>query len=168
VTPGPVLDATTTARVVTVALGVDKEYLVHAGDAVQVVLPDGKTTTSGHIRDISTVATAPSGNGGGGGGGGSGTPTVNVTIVLDHPSETGKLDQAPVSVNITDQSVQGVLAAPINALVALAECGDAVTVVTADGSRHLVAVQTGLFSNTLVQISGPGITDGTLVEVPAS
>jgi hypothetical protein len=161
--PGPVLDATSTTRVVTVALPVTDEYLVHAGDAVSVVLPDGKTTTSGHVRTISGVATAPSG-----GQGGSSTPTVSVTVVLDRPGETGNLDQAPVEVNITDQAVHGVLAVPINALLALSEGGDAVEVVAPDGSRRLVAVQTGLFSDTMVQVSGPDIVAGMRVEVPSS
>jgi peptidoglycan hydrolase-like protein with peptidoglycan-binding domain len=160
--PGPVLDATSTNRVVTVALSVSQEYLVHAGDAVSVVLPDGKTTTPGHVRDVSTVATTPSG-----GGNGNSTPTVNVTITLDNPSASGRLDQAPVNVNITDQSVHNVLAVPINALLALSEGGDGVEVVDG-GTRHLVGVQTGLFSNTMVEISGPGITEGTVVEVPSS
>ena len=158
--PGPVLDATSTARIVTVALSVSKEYLVHTGDAVSVLLPDGKTTTAGHVRDISRVAQSGSGQDNSG-------PTVNVTITLDHPEESGNLDQAPVNVNITDASVHGVLAVPINALVALSEGGDAVEVVTG-GTRHLVPVQTGLFSDTMVEVSGPGIAEGMLVEVPSS
>jgi peptidoglycan hydrolase-like protein with peptidoglycan-binding domain len=158
--PGPVLDATTTARIVTVSLSVSKEYLVHTGDAVSVLLPDGKTTTNGHVRDISKVAQAGSGQNNSG-------PTVTVTITLDHPEESGNLDQAPVNVNITDAAVHGVLAVPINALLALAEGGDAVEVVSA-GTRHLVPVHTGLYSDTMVEVSGPGITDGMLVEVPSS
>jgi hypothetical protein len=63
--------------------------------------------------------------------------------------------------------VHGVLAVPINALLALSEGGDAVEVVTA-GTRHLVPVQTGLFSDTMVEVSGSGIAEGTLVEVPSS
>ena len=162
---GPVLDATSTNRVVTVSLAVTKEYLVHQGDVVSVLLPDGKTTTPGHIRDISTVATTPSGNGN---NNSNNTPTVSVTITLDRPDESGHLDQAPVNVNITDQSVRGVLAVPINALLALAEGGDGVEVVSPDGSRHLVGVDVGLFSDTMVQISGPGVSEGMLVEVPSS
>jgi hypothetical protein len=42
-----------------------------------------------------------------------------------------------------------------------------VDVVTGKTS-HLTGVTTGLFSDTLVQVSGPGIAVGTLVEVPAS
>jgi hypothetical protein len=164
--PGPVLDVTTTNRVVTVPLAVSQEYLVHAGDAVTVTLPDGKTTAGGHVREVSTVATTSNG-GNGGGGGSNSTVTVNVTITLDDPAASGKLDQAPVNVSITDRAVHGVLAVPINALLALAEGRDAVEVVS-NGTRRLVAVQTGLFSRTMVEISGPGISEGVSVQVPST
>jgi hypothetical protein len=42
-----------------------------------------------------------------------------------------------------------------------------VDVVNGNASR-LVRVTTGLYSNTLVQVSGAGITVGTRVEVPSS
>jgi multidrug efflux pump subunit AcrA (membrane-fusion protein) len=162
VSPGPVLDATSTNRVVTVSLSVSQEYLVHAGDAVTVVLPDGKATATGRVRDVSSVATTPSG------GNSNSSPTVGVVITLDDPASSGRLDQAPVNVNITDKSVHGILAVPINALLALAEGGDAVQVVAPDGTRHLAPVQTGLFSSSMVEISGPGISEGTAVQVPSS
>ena len=58
------------------------------------------------------------------------------------------------------------LAVPVSALVALAG-GYAVDVV--QGSTvHPVAVQTGLFSQTLVQVSGSGLTAGQRVQVPSS
>jgi hypothetical protein len=156
----PVLTATSLTRIVTVPLAVGKQSLVHPGDAVTVVLPD-QSTTPGHVRDVSTVAVAPSGNNN------NSAPTVNVDVTLDHPDAAGKVDQAPVNVNISDASVHDVLAVPVNALLALAGGGDAVEVV-ANGSRHLVGVQTGVFSNTMVEISGTGIAEGTEVEVPAS
>ena len=59
------------------------------------------------------------------------------------------------------------LAVPVNALLALQGGGFGVDVVTGSTS-HLVGVTTGLYSNTLVQISGSGITAGTRVEVPSS
>jgi peptidoglycan hydrolase-like protein with peptidoglycan-binding domain len=158
---GPVLDATSSNRVVTVQLSVSQEYIVHNGDSVTVTLPDGKTTTGGHVRDVSTVAVAPASSAAGS------TPTVAVVITLDNASSSGRLDQAPVNVNITDHAVHGVLAVPINALLALAEGGDAVEVVEG-GTRRLVAVQTGLFSSTMVEIGGPGIGEGTAVEVPST
>jgi hypothetical protein len=60
-----------------------------------------------------------------------------------------------------------VLAVPVNALVALAGGGYAVQVVHGSAS-HLVAVQTGLITSTQVQVSGPGLSPGVLVQVPAS
>ena len=59
------------------------------------------------------------------------------------------------------------LAVPVNALLALQGGGFGVEVVTG-GTSHLVGVTTGLYSNTLVQISGSGITAGMRVEVPSS
>lgn len=181
-----VLNATSTTPVVTVALQVTQEYLVKPGDAVTVVLPDGTSTVGGHVQTVGHVATCPNGNGGGGGNGNpnannsadqspcasggngnSSTPTITVTITLDSTPPGASLDQAPVNVNITTDHADNVLAVPVNALLALQGGGDAVEVV--DGTtHHLVGVTTGLYSNTMVQISGPGITAGTLVEVPSS
>jgi hypothetical protein len=185
---GTVLTATGTTPIVTVDLDVTQEYLVKPSDAVSIVLPDGTSTVGGHVETVGTVATCPGsggiGTGGGAGGGTAGqspcsagagasggnansTPTVPVMIRLDRTPPGAKLDQAPVNVNITTQRVRNVLAVPVNALLALQGGGFGVDVVTGQGSR-LVGVTTGLYSNTLVQISGTGITAGTRVEVPSS
>ena len=133
---GTVLTATSTTPIVVVDLDVSEEYLVKPGDAVSVVLPDGTSTVGGHIETVGTVATCPGGSGIGTGGGASGsadqspcessgsgtssTPTVTVTITLDSTPPGATLDQAPVNVNITTQTVDNVLAVPVNALLALA------------------------------------------------
>jgi peptidoglycan hydrolase-like protein with peptidoglycan-binding domain len=180
---GTVLTATSTTPVVIVDLDVSEEYLVKPGDAVTVVLPNGTSTVGGHIETVGTVATCPGGGSIGAGGGGNGsadqspcegsgsstasTPTVTVTITLDSTPPGATFDQAPVNVNITTQTAGNVLAVPVNALLALASGGYGVAVVTGKTS-HLVGVTTGLYGNTLVQISGAGLTVGTLVEVPSS
>ena len=180
---GTVLTATSTTPAVIVDLDVGEEYLVKPGDAVTVVLPDGTTTVGGHIETVGSVATCPGGSGIGAGGGGSGsadqspcessgsgaasTPTVTVTITLDRIPPGAAFDQAPVNVNITTERAGDVLAVPVNALLALAGGGYGVDVVTGRTS-HLVGVTTGLYSDTLVQVSGSGLTAGTLVEVPSS
>jgi Putative peptidoglycan binding domain len=179
---GTVLDATSTTPVVTVDLDVTQEYLVKPGDAVTVVLPNGTTTVGGHVETVGNVATCPGGSGSGTGNGSSSadqspcsssgsnndsTPTVTVTIDLDSTRSGATLDQAPVNVNITSQTADNVLAVPVNALLALEGGGFGVDVVTGNTSR-LVGVTTGLYSNTLVEISGPGITAGTRIEVPSS
>jgi hypothetical protein len=175
--PGaPLLTATSLLPVVTAAVPVGQEYLLRTGEPVTVTLPDGTTTTPGVIASVSTVATAasPGGTGDGaagpspgpGGGSGGSAATVAVTVRLIHPGTAGHLDQAPVNVNIVTAQVRGVLAVPISALVALAGGGYAVEVVRGS-ARDLVAVRTGLFSATLVQVSGAGLGVGTNVEVPS-
>lgn len=186
---GTVLTGTSTTPVVTVPLPPAKEYLVHVGDSVLIDLPDGKTTTTGHIRDMSTVATSNSSSGSSGGsgsgsgsGGANSTPaqsqqqgqqalaansTINVTIILDNPGSVRPLDQAPVQVDITDQTVRGVLAVPVEALLALAGGGYGLQLVTPTGNQT-VTVAAGLFGNGMVQVSGPGVVVGATVEVPHS
>lgn len=178
---GTVLTATSTTPIVAVDLDVSEEYLVKPGDAVTIVLPDGTSTVGGHIETVGTVATCPGGGGIGAGGGGSAdqspcesggsgttsTPAVPVTITLDSTPPGAAFDQAPVNVDITTQTAGNVLAVPVNALLALAGGGYGVDVVTGKTS-HLVGVTTGLYANTMVQVSGSGLTVGTLVEVPSS
>ena len=179
VTEGNVIDATSTTPVVTVDLAVTQEYLLKPGDAVTVELPDGVTTVAGRVQTVGDVAVCPGGGSTGTGGGGSAdqtpcsssgsssTPTVTVTITLDSTPPGATLDQAPVNVNITTQEADNVLAVPVNALLAIQGGGYGVEVVSG-GADRLVGVTTGLYSDTLVQISGTDITAGTLVEVPSS
>jgi hypothetical protein len=182
---GTVLTATSTTPDVTVDLDVSQEYLVKAGDAVSIVLPDGHTTVGGHIESVGNVATCPGGGGVGtatgatngsstadqspcaSSGGGSSAPTVTVTITLDATPELATLDQAPVNVDITTQRATNVLAVPVNALLALQGGGFGVDVVSGTTS-HLIGVTTGLYSNNLVQVSGSGISVGSRVQVPSS
>jgi Putative peptidoglycan binding domain len=167
--PGPVLTATSTSRTVSVALSADLQADVHQGDTVTITLPDG-TTTPGTVPSVGTVASVPSGAAGSGGPGGSGGgPTVAVTIQPTDPSATGRLDQAPVLVTVTDRTVSDVLAVRVDALLAQAG-GYAVEVVADDGTRHLVPVTPGLFDDAagMVQVSGAGLAVAQRVVVPSN
>jgi peptidoglycan hydrolase-like protein with peptidoglycan-binding domain len=178
-TPQPgalALTATSTVPVVIAQLPVTQEYLVRPGQQVTVTLPDGVTTTPGTVAAVSSVATSSASGGSdptappGQGSGGS-QETVAMTVRLTRPLAAGDFDQAPVSVNIVSARATGVLAVPVSALVALAGGGYAVELVHgagADATRQLVGVRTGLFSATLVQVSGPGIAVGDLVQVASS
>ena len=174
-----VLTATSTAPVVLAQVPASQEYLVRAGDAVTVTLPDGVTTAPGTVAAVSPVASAAPGSGPGQAQGQAaaqgagqatgpapGQATVQVTIRLGRPAAASRLDQAPVTVGIVSARARGVLAVPVSALVALAGGGYAVEVVHGSAG-HLVTVRTGLFARTLVQVSGPGLTAGQRVEVPA-
>jgi peptidoglycan hydrolase-like protein with peptidoglycan-binding domain len=163
---GKVLDASSTQRQVTIDLDASQQGSVKVGDPVTITLPDN-TTTSGHVSSVGTVATAPSGDQGSGGDDQS--PTITVHVRPDHPRATGRLDQAPVDVSITTETVRGVLVVPVSALVALAGGGYAVEEPTADGTHRLVPVRTGLFDDSagLVEVSGSGLAAGRRVVVPA-
>jgi peptidoglycan hydrolase-like protein with peptidoglycan-binding domain len=152
---GPVLDCTGTTRTVKVDLDVAKQGLVKAGIAATVTLPSG-TSVAGTVASVGTVATAGT-NGGG--------ATVPVTVTIADQSKLGSLDGAPVDVTLVSAQAKDVLSVPVSALVALAEGGYGVQVVTGSSSRY-VAVKTGMFAGGRVEVSGDGITAGTVVGVP--
>jgi hypothetical protein len=163
---GPVLQASSTAPTVSVALDADLQSEVKAGDQVTITLPNG-ATTPGTVTSVGKVATVPSNNPG---GGGNPTPTVPVTIQPTDAVATGSLDQAPVLVAITTTTIRDALTVPVYALLALAGGGYAVEVADPDGTHHLVPVSPGLFDDAtgLVQVTGSGLSAGLHVVVPAS
>jgi multidrug efflux system membrane fusion protein len=161
VNPGMTVSAASdTSRAVDVSLDASKQALLRTGNAVTVSLPTG-VDVPGTVTDLARVARTSGGNGGGGGS------TIDVTVSLADQSHLGSLDAAPVDVVITTQSVQGVLAVPITALTVLPHGGYAVDVVEG-GARHRVPVTSGLFSDSLVEVSGTGLHEGQSVEVPSS
>jgi hypothetical protein len=161
---GQVMEVTSTSKQVTVDLDATRQAYVKAGDAVDVDLPDGRTTT-GKVVKVGKVATASDDGSGAGGGGSDGSATVAVTVSLDRPSDAPDLDKAPVDVRITTQTRKGVLAVPVNALLALSEGGYAVEV-DEGGARRLLGVRLGTFADGLVEVSGTGLAEGMQVVVP--
>jgi peptidoglycan hydrolase-like protein with peptidoglycan-binding domain len=158
-----VVETTSTTRVVKVELEASNQALVREGGRVTVTLPDGRTV-NGRISSVGGVAREQGDSGGGLEGGETGTLVIDVTVRLGRTRGTGRLDQAPVTVGIARESRKRVLAAPVTALLARAGGGYAVEVVER-GSRRTVPVETGLFADGLVEISGRGISDGTRVAV---
>jgi hypothetical protein len=165
VQPGPVLSVTSTRRVVTIQLDAADQNQVKVGDEVSITLPDN-STTPGKVTYVGTVATTPSDSGDNGGG--SSTPTIEVDVTPTDPAATGRLDQAPVLVSITEATAKNALVVPVDALLALGSGGYAVEEVGAGGVHHLVGVQTGLFDDASgqVQVTGPGIAVGQKIVVP--
>jgi hypothetical protein len=172
VAPGPVLTVTSTRPQVKIALSAAQQSSVKVGDQVSITLPN-QQTTPGVVISVGTVAKAPASKEGGGGGGGEngeeGGPTIEVDVTPSEPQAIGHLDEAPVSVSITTQSVPEALAVPVDALLALAGGGYALEV--AEGAaHHLEAVTLGLFDDAegLVQVSGSGVSAGQRVVVPST
>lgn len=155
---GPVLTCTGTTRAVSVALDVAMQHLVRPGLAATVTLPD-RRTVAGIVAAVGTVATRPT-------TGQSTSTTIDVTLTIADQAALGALDEAPVDVDVVTDRRAGVLVVPVGALVALPEGSYAVQVVQGSHRRY-EPVQTGLFAAGMVEVSSPGISEGTTVVVPA-
>lgn len=160
--PGAVvLKGSSTSREVNVDVDASLQPRLHTGEKVTITLPTMKTT-DGTVSWVGTVAKKSA----------SGGPTtIPLAIKPSNPEVTGSLDQAPVSVSITTQSVDNALMVPVNALLALLGGGYGVEVVDAGtGAHHILPVELGLFDDTAgtVQISGNGLAAGQRVLVPTS
>lgn len=156
-------------RVVSVELDVNERRMVRKGAKVTVTLPGG-TTVPGSVAGVETIVTSggdgSDGGGEGGGGGGDSTTAVKVTVGVADAKALAHLEAAAVDVGFTASQRPDVLTVPVAALLALAEGGHGVEVV--DGtSRKIVAVQTGLFANGRVEVTGAGLGEGTKVVVPS-
>ncbi|TDD68304.1 HlyD family efflux transporter periplasmic adaptor subunit [Actinomadura darangshiensis] len=153
----PVLTVAGTARVVHVDLDADKQDLAEKGAKVSVELPGGETV-KGTITEVGSVAETT-------GSGQDKQTTVGVDISLGK-AKTGRLDEAPVSVELESERRENVLSVPVEALLALREGGFGVEVVDGTG-RHLVPVRAGAFGSGRVEVAGTGIREGVKVGVPA-
>ncbi|OKK05679.1 peptidoglycan-binding protein [Streptomyces sp. CB02400] len=156
-----VLSYTATAQAVTVELDTADQRLAKTGSKVTVGLPDG-TSVDGRVSGITTEVVA------GEGAGAEPTTQVKVLVVLDGEKAQKAAESyvlASVDVSFTAGERENVLTVPVAALVALPEGGFGVEVVEGKETRY-VPVETGLFADGRVEISGDGIAVGTIVGVP--
>lgn len=151
----PVLAITAADIVVKVDLPADDQGLIAAGDGVTVELPNNEEVPA-TVDSVATVATFNQ----------QGDAVFEVVISLDDPSAAAGLDEAPVEVDIVSDSVTGVVAVPVAALVALAEGGYAVEVQHADGNTELIAVEPGFYADGLVEVTDTEVEPGMKVIVP--
>ncbi|WP_063749534.1 HlyD family efflux transporter periplasmic adaptor subunit [Actinoplanes friuliensis] len=142
------LAVTPTVQVVTIEAEPAEANGMKRGEKVQVHLPDDRTVPGRVSRVATAVTTDP-----------DTPPKLTVTVTLDDARKTVRLDAAPVEVVLPGRSRNDVLVTPVGALVALAEGGYAVQV----AGGGLVAVETGMFAGGLVEVSGAGLSEGTLV-----
>ncbi|WP_084557693.1 peptidoglycan-binding protein [Hamadaea tsunoensis] len=153
-----VLAYTGTVRVVTVKLDVADQRLARKGAKVSVRLPDGKTVNGKIDRVTTKIESSDSPNGG--------TETkIEVLISLDDAQAVAGFTAASVHVEFTAGQRTGVLTVPVGALVALSEGGYGVEVVEGSAT-HYAKVETGLFANGRVEVTGDGIAEGTTVGMP--
>lgn len=164
VTPGAsaqagaeIIDGTSTTPVVTIELDARDRTLAKVGESVTVQLPGSEQAVKGIVAAVGAVATTS-------GQGSSQTTTVPVTVTLADGGAASGLDGAAVTVSIASQTHENVLTVPIAAL--LPQPGGGYAVETADTHRR-IAVQTGIFSDSRVEVSGQGLAEGMRVESPS-
>ncbi len=134
------IELTDAAQAVHLDVDVTDADLVPEGTAVQVELPSGERL-DGTVSAIGTAETADDG---------SATIPVDVTV----SGGASIPDGMPVTVVITIVAAEGVLAVPVEAVLALAEGGYALEVADGGGATHLVGVELGVFADGMVQVTG--------------
>lgn len=128
--------------------------------AVSVTLPDGKTI-AGKIIKTQTVIDS-----GSDGGGTEPTTKIEVIVAVDDEQALVGLGRASMRIGFTASQRENVLTVPVAALLALAEGGYGVEVVDGSSTR-VVAVETGLFADGRVEVSGTGFASGLTVGMPS-
>jgi len=147
---GILLKWTGTTRVVHVDLSTDYADLVRPGATATVELPDGGTAAA-KVTDIGTPTSTAKGDG----------ATLPVELTVTDQRKLGRYQVAKVKVELAAETHRDVLAVPVDALVARPGGGYAVV----SGGRYL-AVRTGIFAESYVEISGAGVVAGLTVAVP--
>lgn len=151
---GEVLSYTGAVPLVTLAVAADAGWS-RPGVPVRVVLP-GDKEVAGTVAGVGGTITKSD----------DGGSTVPVTVAFKDPKVVGRLRSGTVTVRYTGEERRGVLTVPGAALLALAEGGYGLEIVTGRTSR-VVAVQAGLFADGQVEVSGAGLAEGMSVGMPS-
>ena len=160
--PGaPVLTYTGLDKVVTVEVELTYQELVVVGDPVTITLPDG-TEAAGTVTVSETVVA----EGDGSDPNAESETVLEVTVAADDSGVFDGLDQATVDVGFAGDSAEDVLTVPVEALLGLAEGGYGLEIASGS-STEIVAVETGLFADGYVEVSGEGLEAGQSVVVPS-
>jgi hypothetical protein len=156
---GVVVEDDVTTQRVEVQADIDDRDLLEVGTPASIELPDN-TQVAGEVITVGAVPVIVPAQ-----GNQPAQSYVAVVIALAEPVDaiwTG----ADVDVEVTAELVENVLTVPVTALLALVEGGYAVEVVQPDGTTTLVGVETGMFSDGYVEITGDGLIEGLSVVIP--
>jgi hypothetical protein len=153
---GPVVSVTSSTEVVSTSFTPDQLRHAAEGDRVDVRLPDA-TSVPARLTDLADTATIePAADGG------SPTTTIGATITTDEPLTL--VEGSSVAVELVTSAATGVLAVPVDAVVATAGGRLAVEKVTGSGTT-LVEVTVGADADGWVEIRGD-IAEGAKVVTP--
>jgi peptidoglycan hydrolase-like protein with peptidoglycan-binding domain len=149
------LTYTGTSMMASVKLDGTDKRLARTGVAVSLQLPGGQQVT-GKVVKIQTGTAGADGT----------AKTIVALSIGQQKAVAGLEDGAAVDVRFTVSERKNVLSVPVVALLAVAEGGYGVELVSGSTSR-IVAVRTGLFADGRVEVSGSGLTVGLQVGMPS-
>lgn len=155
----PVLNTSSTRRVVAVEFEAGQQSIAHRGQKVAVLLPGG-AEVAGNVTGLAAVAAT---SGAGPPGEEEEQPRVEATVSLADRHRTAVLAGATVSVRFTRRVRRDVLSVPLTALIAIGGERLAVDVVEG-GARRQIVVTPGLAADGYVEVEGKGLEAGTRVE----
>ena len=147
------LSASTSRLEVSVVVAVADADEFEVDDQVTIELAD-ESTVDGRVGDIGPVEEADNPDG-------DSTVTVSIEVLA-----TDDLIEGTVTVSTIGDSVEGAVAVPTRALVALQEGGFAVEVVDGNGDATLTGVEIGAFDEGFVEITEGDLEPGDQVVVP--
>ncbi|MFF2960996.1 peptidoglycan-binding protein [Streptomyces sp. NPDC057963] len=160
----PVLTIASTKPVVRAKLDQTDGPLTSRGTKVEVTLASGKTVAGrvdGTVRPEGPAA----------GDGAGATEGITVEVVLDGgvSAASGEDAKASVSVKFVSEAHKGVLAVPVEAVVALrGENGGYGLQVVRGATSKMVRVETGMTADGQIEVSGPDVREGLKVGVAKS
>jgi peptidoglycan hydrolase-like protein with peptidoglycan-binding domain len=155
----PVLNTSSTRRVVAVDLEVGQQSIAHRDQKVAVLLPGG-AEVPGKVTGLAAVAAT---SGAGPPGEEEEQPKIEATVSLTGRHRTAALVGSTVSVRFTRRVRRHVLSVPLTALVAIGGERFALHVVEG-GARRQIVVTPGLAANGYVEVEGKGLEAGMRVE----
>ncbi|MFE3072454.1 peptidoglycan-binding protein [Streptomyces sp. NPDC059247] len=160
-----VLTVASTHPVVRAALDQSDGALTSRNTRVEVTLPSGRTVpgrVAGTVRPEDDSAS---------GGASASQEGIVVEVVLDGGAgaASGEDARATASVRFVSEARKGVLAVPVEAVIALrGENGGYGLQVVQGTTTSVVRVETGMTADGKIEISGPDIREGLKVGVAAS
>jgi peptidoglycan hydrolase-like protein with peptidoglycan-binding domain len=163
---GEVLTYTSMQKVVTLNIDANDHAWAVPGASVTVTLPGGISVVGKIDKVGNEASSADDGDNSQGSNPGTGRATVPVTVTIADQQKLGNLVQTPVDVRYVSEERKDVLTVPVAALLALAEGGYGLELVTSGGTQT-VAVEVGLFANGQVEVRGPSIAEGQTVGMPS-
>ncbi|MFF5919777.1 peptidoglycan-binding protein [Streptomyces flavochromogenes] len=159
-----VLTVASTRPVVRAHLDQTDGALTAAGTKVEVTLPSGKTVAG---RVAGTVRPEETGSG----DGAASQEGIVVEVVLDGGARaaSGEDSKASAGVTFVSEARKGVLAVPVEAVLALrGENGGYGLQVVQGTTTRTIRVETGMTADGQIEVSGPDVKEGLKVGMAAS